>query len=307
MKIPIILDTDPGTDIDDLFALAVALNHPNLQLLGVTTVYGDTQARARLVKKMLRLAGAMHIPVLAGIRLPLCRLAWQEIDFNFTDDLNHVPFVTAADPEFKMDFPAAVPFILDQLQHSTEPVGLVGIGASTNLAMALSQATAAQRENIRFIALMGGDVHALHAEHNIVCDPIAAEIVLNCDRPVFLGTFAETKKLFLTLQEAGEVLTSKPVPFLTGLWECTQMWWESLKYQKCGPVLYDIIPLIWAATPELIRTQNYEVHVELGGKLTRGCTVARPQKPGGHLIAVSENLEIPPIKAALLDCLNAFD
>jgi len=306
MKIPLILDTDPGTDIDDLFALAVALNHPRLDLLGVTTVYGDTQARARLVKKMLRLAGATHIPVLAGIGLPLCRLAWQEIDFNFTDDLNHVPFVTPTDSEYEMDFPAAVPFILDKLAHSPEPVGLVGIGASTNLAMVLAQATASQREHIRFIALMGGDVHALHAEHNIVCDPIGAEIVLNCGRPIFLGTFAETKKLFLTMEETGAVLASKPNPFLAGLWQCTQMWWQTLKYQKPGPVLYDIIPLIWAATPELIRTREYEVHVELNGSLTRGCTIARTQRSGGHSIAVSENLEIPPIKSVLLDCLKAF-
>jgi inosine-uridine nucleoside N-ribohydrolase len=307
MKIPIILDTDPGTDIDDLFALGVALKHPNLNLLGVSTVYGDTQARARLVKKMLRLANASAIPVAAGIGLPLCRLAWDELDYHFTDDLNHVALVTPADPEFEMHFPDAVPFILEKLNISDEPIGLVGIGACTNLGAVLTQATPAQRKKIRFIALMGGDVKALHAEHNIVCDPVAAEVVLNCGQPVFLATFAETKQLFLTLQEAKTVLTSKSNPFLAGLWTCTQMWWKTLKYQKSGPVLYDIIPLIWAATPELIRSRDYQVHVELAGSLTRGCTVARKPAPSGNVVAVSEDLNIPPIKSALLDCLNAFD
>lgn len=70
MPIPVIFDTDAGTDIDDIWALALILAHPNLDLLGVTTVTGDTQARARLVAKMLRLAGRADVPVLAGMGVP---------------------------------------------------------------------------------------------------------------------------------------------------------------------------------------------------------------------------------------------
>ena len=52
-KIPVILDTDIGTDIDDAFALALIIDSPEFDLLGVTTVSGDTAARARLAAKML--------------------------------------------------------------------------------------------------------------------------------------------------------------------------------------------------------------------------------------------------------------
>ena len=52
-KIPVILDTDIGTDIDDAFALALIINSPEFELLGVTTVSGDTAARARIAAKML--------------------------------------------------------------------------------------------------------------------------------------------------------------------------------------------------------------------------------------------------------------
>ncbi|MGD0922302.1 MAG: nucleoside hydrolase [Terriglobia bacterium] len=65
-KIPIILDTDIGTDVDDAFALALILRSPELDLLGVTTVSGDTQARARLAAKMLWEAGRPNVPVAAG-------------------------------------------------------------------------------------------------------------------------------------------------------------------------------------------------------------------------------------------------
>src|ERR1039457_5400368 len=67
-KIPIILDTDIGTDIDDAFALALIINSPEFELLGVTTVSGDTAARARIAAKMLWEAGGKwrQVPVVAG-------------------------------------------------------------------------------------------------------------------------------------------------------------------------------------------------------------------------------------------------
>ena len=55
--IPIVLDTDIGSDIDDAFALALVLASPELDLRAVTIVSGDTQARARLAAKMLWVAG----------------------------------------------------------------------------------------------------------------------------------------------------------------------------------------------------------------------------------------------------------
>src|SRR5579872_261824 len=65
-KIPIVVDTDIGSDIDDAFALALILRSPELNLLGVTTVSGDTQARARLTAKLLWEDGRRTVPVVAG-------------------------------------------------------------------------------------------------------------------------------------------------------------------------------------------------------------------------------------------------
>lgn len=47
-RVPVILDTDIGTDVDDTLALAVLLGSPEIDLLGVTTVYGDVTLRARM-------------------------------------------------------------------------------------------------------------------------------------------------------------------------------------------------------------------------------------------------------------------
>lgn len=65
-RIPIVFDNEAGADIDDLFALALALRQPRLGLLGMTTVGGGSVKQARLVAKMLRPAGRADMPVRAG-------------------------------------------------------------------------------------------------------------------------------------------------------------------------------------------------------------------------------------------------
>jgi len=62
----VIIDTDIGDDIDDAFAIALAVRSPELEILGVTTTFGDTEARARIADRVLGEAGRAEIPVLAG-------------------------------------------------------------------------------------------------------------------------------------------------------------------------------------------------------------------------------------------------
>src|SRR5262245_20269020 len=65
-RTPILLDTSIGTNIDDAFALALALTSPEIELRGVTTLSGDTKDRAWMVCRLLSLAGRKEIPVAAG-------------------------------------------------------------------------------------------------------------------------------------------------------------------------------------------------------------------------------------------------
>ena len=66
-KMKVIFDTDIGDDIDDALALALVLELPQIELLGVTTVFLNTDERARIARKMLKLWGR-DVPVYAGIR-----------------------------------------------------------------------------------------------------------------------------------------------------------------------------------------------------------------------------------------------
>src|SRR5262249_56137201 len=64
--LPVIIDTDVGDDIDDAFALAIALQDPRLEVIGVTTAWGDTRTRVLLVRRLLAALGRSNIVVAQG-------------------------------------------------------------------------------------------------------------------------------------------------------------------------------------------------------------------------------------------------
>src|SRR5947209_8083456 len=66
----VIIDTDIGDDIDDAFAIALSLRSPELQIMGITTTFGDTETRAKLLDRFLAEVGLQEIPVAAGAPSP---------------------------------------------------------------------------------------------------------------------------------------------------------------------------------------------------------------------------------------------
>ena len=75
MRRPVLLDTDIGTDVDDLLALALLVGAPEVQLIGVTTVYGDTVLRARMTRLVLDQMERRAVPIGIGARETLSRQA----------------------------------------------------------------------------------------------------------------------------------------------------------------------------------------------------------------------------------------
>jgi len=61
-RVPILLDTDIGSDVDDAFALALALASPEVDLQGVTTVAADAETRAWMVCRLLTAVGRRDVP-----------------------------------------------------------------------------------------------------------------------------------------------------------------------------------------------------------------------------------------------------
>ena len=138
-----ILDTDIGTDIDDAFALALIINSPEFELLGVTTVSGDTAARARIAAKMLWEAGGKwrQVPVVAGAPGP-------------KQDINQAPWADGfVSPQILKE--SAVDFLRSKFHRYPGQITLIAIGELTNVA-ALIKADPLAAKKIKRIVADGG-------------------------------------------------------------------------------------------------------------------------------------------------------
>jgi inosine-uridine nucleoside N-ribohydrolase len=163
----ILIDTDIGDDIDDALAIGFALNCPEVRVKAITTVYGDTETRAKLVLKLLKTFNREDIPLGVGIRKPLFS----------KEDIG--PINQAAVLDEKEVLPVlsrhnAVDLIVSKVDSCRDLI-IVPIGALTNIATALmKEPNLAKKAKL---VMMGGVVNSQRAEYNVSCDPEAARIV----------------------------------------------------------------------------------------------------------------------------------
>ncbi|HLZ50482.1 MAG TPA: nucleoside hydrolase [Candidatus Acidoferrum sp.] len=140
----IIIDTDIGDDIDDAFAVALALKSPELKILGISTTFGDTEARAKILDRMLGEAGRAEIPVLAGTPTkttnPMSQRRYGE-GGHFA----------------KSSHPNSVEFILDQIRRYPGQITLIGIGPLMNVG-ALIDKDRQTFLKLKRVVMMGGSI-----------------------------------------------------------------------------------------------------------------------------------------------------
>lgn len=174
-RIPVVLDTDIGTDIDDSWALAQLLRSPELDLKLVLTETGDTRYRAKIVAKFLEAAGRSDIPVGIGLNqgpMP-------------ADASNLIPWVAGYD---LAKYPGhvhedGIKALVHLIMESPEPVIIIAIGPVPNLARAL-QLEPRIAAKCRLVGMHGsfdkgyGDSAQPSAESNVKVDPAALRTVL---------------------------------------------------------------------------------------------------------------------------------
>ena len=132
-KTKVIIDTDIGDDIDDAIALAFALGSPELDILGVTVVYGDVETRAKIARKLIRSWGREGVPVKVGFERPL--------GFEWFPGTEPEPCSQQAavvdEPSPEDASRTASQFIADCARRHPGEVTVVTLGAMTNVAAAL--------------------------------------------------------------------------------------------------------------------------------------------------------------------------
>lgn len=184
--VPVLFDTDIGNDIDDAVALAYLLNEPRCELLGVTTVTGDTTKRAALADAVCRAAGRTDVPIYAGLTGPLLHGRGQS---------EVAQYAVLEGTAHRTDFgtpPEAVLFLRDVIRSRPHEVTVLAVGAMTNLG-ALFAFDPEIPALIKRIVLMCGVFTGGMAHHgpgsrewNALLDPIATAIVFRHAVPASL-------------------------------------------------------------------------------------------------------------------------
>lgn len=260
--IPILFDTDIGDDIDDALALALALQSPELDVRGITTVIDDVELRTRLAWKQLGLYGRRDIPLATGASEPL-------LDEVRNNKSRQYEVLTDAD-----EFPPsarkhAVQFIVETLMGSSDKITIVPVGPLTNIALAL-KAEPRIKQKIERIVLMGGAFFPPRAEYNIVRDRVAAEIVFRSGVPIVAVGLDVTMKCKLEGQDLERLRAAKN-PASQFVVRLIELWQNGKPAQY--PTLHDPLAMAAALRPALIETQAGNVQVETASPLTFGTTV----------------------------------
>lgn len=195
----IILDTDPG--IDDAMALLLAVNHPEIELLGLTTIFGNlaTTETTQNALDILDKFNMAKIPVAKGADQPIKKVINSYADF--VHGKNGLGNVTIPTSQQNLSHLSAAEFIVEQVLKYPHEVTIVAIAPLTNLALAL-QLEPKIAELTKQIIIMGGAINTNGnvspvAEANINNDPHAADLVLTAAWPVTLVGLDVTLKVIL--------------------------------------------------------------------------------------------------------------
>jgi purine nucleosidase len=253
----IIIDTDIGDDIDDAFAVGLALRSPEFKILGITSAWGDTHLRARLLSRFLKETGRADIPVAMGI----AKHSPDKIDrFTQAAYAEHGP----TDAQYAN----AVDFLLEQIRAHPGEITLISIGPETNLGAAIDRDAATFRK-LKRIVLMGGSVYRGYAqfnygkardavpEWNILCDIRAAQKVFSSGIPLYVMPLDSTQIKFQELERAAIFKTGTPLT--DALLALYTQWAQGLTQT---PTLFDAVAVAYAMHPELCPTQPMRLRVD---------------------------------------------
>jgi purine nucleosidase len=267
----VILDTDIGDDIDDAFALALVLRSPEIQILGITTDFGDTELRARLVDRYLTAVGRTNIPVAAGKPTPHDNVFTQAIY------AEHEPARKHRD---------GVKFLLDQVKAHPGQITLIAIGPFVNVGEAIKRDPQTFGK-LKRVVVMGGSVYrgydtadsnhtAPQPEWNIARDPDGAKALLAAGVPVYMMPLDSTQ---IHLEEADrERLFAHGSPLTDQLTLLYHQWVANTDSHSVAPTLFDPVAAAYAVHPELCPMKPLRLEVD-----DKGMTLPVDGKPNAQV------------------------
>jgi purine nucleosidase len=252
---PVIFDTDIGTDVDDILALVLLAKAPELELIAVTTVFGDTLLRAKIARVTCDLLQRKEIAVVPGEAATLIgrQIFWSGQEGYGIPGLDQIKISESAN---------AVQYLVDSAEHYGNNLEILATGPLTNVAAAISKNPKAF-SRIKHLYLMGGAFWMDRYEHNIRCDPEAAQIVFGSGIPITaIG-------LDLTLRVRLDKIAVQKIAEIGGglgplLQDQILRWWELWQITENHP--HDPLAALAMVRPDLFVFETWGVEIVAEGR-----------------------------------------
>ena len=270
-KTPVILDTDIGGDIDDTWALVMMLQSPELDIRLITTSIGDTTYKAKIVGKMLEIAGRTDIPIGIGIKAENTeghiypQAAWIE-----GYDLNKYPGKIYAD---------GVEAIVETIMSAEEKISVVVIGPLTNIAKALDIEPSIVLKS-RFVGMFGSiykgydGTDAISQECNVVSAVEDCKKVFSSDWDITITPVDTCGIVILKDEKYQKVAECKNI-LVKALIENYKIWlgnddiWigndDRKKYESRSTTLYDTVAIYLAIAEDFLEMKDIGIRISDDG------------------------------------------
>jgi len=293
--LPVIIDSDPG--IDDMLALLLALQSPELDVRGISVSYGNTvvENAYRNAVAIVRRAGKLTT-LGVGARRPLVRPLTVASETHGESGLGYATLPPAG---VIFDFVKSLDRLLAE---QPGPVTLVTLGPVTSLALALRRDAALVRRTVQRHIAMIGNVAAQgnttrYAEFNAWCDPEALDTVLGAELPTEMVGLDVTRQMVLAPHEATR-LAQAGTPLATWIEDALRFYIEFHKRQEGldGCIVNDVLPIAALIEPEALGFEERRLVVDLDEGEHRGRTRV---DPAGARVRVATTVDLARVRRLL--------
>jgi inosine-uridine nucleoside N-ribohydrolase len=271
----IIIDTDPG--VDDAMCIFYALESPELDVVGLTSIFGNAETSVCTTNalKLLEIAGRTDIPVARGADAPLAMPYRGAVAFvHGTDGQGNVFLPPPTTSPVDLD---AAHFIVRTVMDAPGEITLVAVGPLTNVALAM-QLEPALGANLAEIVLMGGNAFvggnaSPAAEANILNDPEAADVVFGADCQVVMAGLDVTEQTLMTSADLAKMATfdnprAQHLAAIVPFYENFYLERQGLH----GISVHDSTTISYLLAPHLYTWVEYPIRVDCGDSFCRGKT-----------------------------------
>jgi inosine-uridine nucleoside N-ribohydrolase len=260
--VKVIIDTDVGDDVDDAFAIDLALASPELKILGLSSAWGDTALRARMLDRMVCETGRADIAVREGVP---------------TKSTATFSQATWAKAGIERKHEDAVAFLLEQAKAYPGEVTLLALGPLTNIGAAIDRDPVAFRK-LKRVVLMGGSVYrgygapgkAPEPEYNIARDPKSAQKLFRSGVPIFVLPLDSTQLKFDDAKRSSLASISTP---MTDALQILVTEWGHASHQT-SPTLFDAVAAAYTIDPTTCPMTP--LHLEVDDKGMTRATAGSP-------------------------------